>query len=91
MWIEQWSLPQAVMWEANHQEREVALYVRWVIKSERPAAAVGLGTLVKQLQEALGLSLPGLARNRWIIASTTGETRPRVVASASSKERVSAG
>lgn len=79
------------MWEANHQEEEVAAYVRWFAKAERPDAATNLGTLVKQLQEALGLSLPGLARNRWIIASFTSEKRPSMVVSTSTKERVNAG
>ena len=89
LWEREWRRPQAVMWEANHQEEEVATFVRWFAKAERPDAATNLGTLVKQLQETLGLSLPGLARNRWIIASASGEIRPRMVASVSSKERVS--
>jgi hypothetical protein len=89
LWTAEWKRPQAVMWEANGQELEVATYVRWFVRAEHHDAPVGLGTLVKQLQEALGLSLPGLARNRWIIASTSDEIRPRVVASASSKERLS--
>lgn len=55
------------MWERHELEVEVALYVRNLAKVERPKAATGLGTLVKQQQEALGLSLPGLARLRWII------------------------
>jgi hypothetical protein len=88
LWIIEWRRPQAVMWEANHQETEVALYVRALKEAEKQSASVPSRTLVKQLQEALGLSLPGLARNRWIIASVTGDTRPRMVASASTKERV---
>jgi hypothetical protein len=92
IWAEEWRRPQAVMWEANHQEREVALYVRWVVKSERPDAAIALGTLVRQLQESLGLSLPGLARNRWIIASTDDRAeRPQLVGGMSTKERRRAG
>ena len=76
------------MWEANHQEEEVATFVRWFAKAERPDAATNLGTLVKQLQETLGLSLPGLLRNRWIIASTAAGVRPRVVSSSSTKDRL---
>lgn len=77
------------MWEANRQQMEVALYVRWLVKSEKPDATVAVGTLVRQLQESLGLSLPGLARNRWIIASTdTASDRPRLVAGTSTKERL---
>lgn len=89
VWADEWSRPQAVMWEANHQEREVASYVRWFVKSEAHDAPIALGTLVRQLQEALGLSLPGLARNRWVIAGTTDEDRrPTVVGGTSTKERL---
>lgn len=88
IWEGEWRRPQAVMWEANSQQTEVALYVRWLVKSERPDAAVALGTLVRQLQESLGLSLPGLARNRWIIATTDeGSTKPRV-AYTSTRDRI---
>jgi hypothetical protein len=55
------------MWERNGQELEVALYVRSVRVAEMPSAPANARTLVKQQQEALGLSLPGLARNRWRI------------------------
>ncbi len=70
LWAHEWTRPQAVMWEANHQEVEVGLYVRSLRQAESPKAPVGLRTLVKQMQESLGLSLPGLARNHWIIATS---------------------
>jgi hypothetical protein len=58
-----------MLWEANGQELEVALYVRAVRIAENPKAKAGDRNLVKQLQEHLGLSQPGLARNHWIIDS----------------------
>jgi hypothetical protein len=67
LWAREWQRPQAVAWEANQQHVEVALYVRSLADAEKPKATVAIRTLVKQLQEALGLSLPGLARNHWII------------------------
>lgn len=67
VWAGEWRRPQAVEWERNGQELEVALYVRALVAAEAPDAKVTLRTLVKQQQEALGLSLPGLARNRWRI------------------------
>ena len=63
------------MWEANGQQVEVALYVRSLVGAERPKASVALRTLVRQQQEALGLSLPGLLRNRWIIAEMPAPER----------------
>jgi hypothetical protein len=69
LWAQEWRRPQAIMWEANGQELEVALYVRAVRIAEGAKAKVGDRNLVPRLQEALGLSQPGLARNHWIIDS----------------------
>jgi hypothetical protein len=67
IWAHEWKRPQAMMWEANGQELEVALYVRTVREAERPKTATALRTLLVRMQEHLGLSQPGLARNRWLI------------------------
>lgn len=58
------------MWERNGQAVEVAMYVRTLVVAERPAASMSSRILLRQQQEALGLSLPGLARLRWRIAAT---------------------
>lgn len=67
IWATEWARPQAIVWERNGQELEVALYVRSLIDAERHGAPVNSRTLVKQLQESLGISVPGLLRNRWKI------------------------
>jgi hypothetical protein len=67
LWADLWQMPQAIMWEGNGQELEVGLYVRAVRIAESPKAKVGDRNLIPRLQEALGLSQPGLARNHWII------------------------
>jgi hypothetical protein len=67
LWADEWKRPQAIMWQANGQELEVALYVRAIRIAENPKAKAGDRTLVVRLQEHLGLSQPGLARNRWMI------------------------
>ena len=72
IWEREWKRPQAIMWERNGQEHEVALYVRTLVRAEDPEVSAALLTLVRQMQEALGLSIPGLHRNRWIIAEATG-------------------
>lgn len=66
--------PQAIMWEANGQELEVALYVRTLRKAEEPKASATMRTLIVRWQEVLGLSQPGLLRLRWRIA---GEPAPQ--------------
>lgn len=75
LWALEWARPQALMWEVNGQALEVAMYVRTVRDAEKPKASVAARTLVKQQQEALGLSLPGLARQRWIIDHDPGQAQ----------------
>lgn len=67
LWEREWRRPQALMWEANGQETEVALFVRSLATAEKPKAHTTVRTLVKQQMEALGLTLPGLRSNRWVI------------------------
>lgn len=67
LWAEEWSKPQAVMWERLRLGYEVALYVRRCLEVELHGSIPALGTLLRQQQESLGLSLAGLLRNRWRI------------------------
>jgi hypothetical protein len=67
VWAGLWTKPQALMWEAAGQEREVANFVRTQVEAEKRGAAAALRTLVLRMEEHLGLSQPGLARNRWLI------------------------
>lgn len=79
------------MWERNGQQSEVALYVRAFAAAEKLNASVASRILVKQLQEVLGLSLPGLHRNRWIIdhgVSDSSQVRPPVATSAKDRLKV---
>lgn len=71
IWAELWSTPQALMWEAAGQEREVANFVRTQAEAEKRGAPSALRTLVLRMEEHLGLSQPGLARNRWTIVDDT--------------------
>ncbi len=66
-WEREWRRPQAVQWERNQQFEEVALYCRALADAQLPDAKTPSRTLVKQMMENLGISLPGLMRNRWRI------------------------
>jgi hypothetical protein len=85
-WKREWRRPQAVMWERHGQQEEVALYVRALAEAEKLDASVASRTLVRQLQESLGISLPGLARNRWRIGEAQPEQK-RTSSGASSRRR----
>lgn len=87
LWDAEWRRPQALMWERNGQQLEVALYVRSLVAAESKDAPTIARTLVRQQQEALGLSVPGLHRNRWLIEAVAD--RPAEVrSSASSRSRL---
>ena len=86
VWAAQWVKPQAVEWERNRQFEEVALYVRALVAAEALDAPVNARTLAKQLQESLGLSLPGMLRLRWRI----GEPEKPATRSVSAKRSGSA-
>lgn len=85
LWAQEWKRPQAIMWERNGQELEVALYVRAVIAAEQHGAATNTRTLVKQLMEALGVSVPGMLRNRWRI-ERDGDEAPTVATNGATKD-----
>jgi len=74
LWARLWAKPQATRWEVLGQVDEVALYVRRWTEAEKPGAAVASVVVVRQLGDALGLTIPGLLRNRWQIGSA--ESRP---------------
>lgn len=71
----------------------MALYVRSVVVAEKTSAPTFARQLVLKQQEALGLSLPGLARNRWRIGEEESlpKRTPRVAAAARDRFRVVSG
>jgi hypothetical protein len=95
-WRRLWAKPQAVMWEKQGQVDEVALYARRLAQVEAPDAPVNLGTLVRQLADALGITLPGMLRLRWHLAApgsapaaaSEGETPRRGPAGPTSRGRL---
>jgi hypothetical protein len=76
LWADLWAKPQALMWEAKRQELQVALYVRSLREAEHVGASVASRTLLLRQEEYLGLSEPGLARNRWIIVEDAALAEP---------------
>ena len=86
LWVAMWRQPQAVAWEDNAQEFEVAMFVRALKDAEDPDSSVAARTLVRQQMDSLGITSPGLRANRWRIGDpspekratgTAGRSRPR--------------
>jgi hypothetical protein len=76
VWASLWSKPQAVAWSRFQLEDQVALYVRRWCEAEEPGSPTALSTLVRQLADSLGLTVPGMHSLRWkIAADETAEKR----------------
>jgi hypothetical protein len=95
LWCDLWSRPQAVMWERLDQRYEVAMFVRKLAEAEMPKASVELQKVVRQYLDSLGLSVQGMLRNRWRIATpeqdqadTDQATAPKVPARPSARDRL---
>lgn len=67
LWAREWDRPQGILWVLNDQIVEVAFLVRQMAEAETPFAPAATRTLVRQMMESLGISTPGMLRNRWRI------------------------
>lgn len=67
LWAELWAKPQAVEWQRNRQELEVALLVRAISTAQGEKSTAADGSLVQRKMNDLGLTVPGLRANRWRI------------------------
>jgi hypothetical protein len=88
LWAREWQRPQAVAWEVNGQELEVAVYVRTFGEAEVRGASVARRRLVHQCLDSLGITIGGLRANRWVIADAEDlEERPAAPPQPDAKER----
>lgn len=54
LWADLWGIPQAVIWEESHAQREVAQYVRWKIAGEQ--GDLDSAKEARMLSDRLGLN-----------------------------------
>jgi len=73
LWGQEWRRPQALVWEANGQVLEVALYVRTLRRAEAVKASKALLSELRIQMDSLGLTIPGMLRLHWRIV---GEPSP---------------
>lgn len=90
LWEAEWRRPQAIMWETQGQELEVALFVRAVRKAEMASAPAAAGNLVRQMMDNLGISAPGLLRLKWRIVdgAAQGRAQAKKPARAGARDRL---
>ena len=81
LWGEMWAKPQAVEWERMKMTDQLGLYVRSLAEAEVPDSRPAVRTLVRQMGDALGLTIPGMRSLRWVIADSADD---RTVSSARS-------
>lgn len=70
LWAQMWGKPQALLWERNGQEFEVATFVRRFAEAEQPGSPIASGTLVRQLMDSLLLTIPAMRTARVQIAAS---------------------
>ena len=70
LWDVYWRKPQAIIWDRNNQQIEVALHVRRISEVEIPDSPTALGTLVRQQMDALLLTIPAMNAAHILISST---------------------
>lgn len=80
VWAQSWRTPQAAAWAVEGWRwRTVALWVRWSVRMEDPAASATLGTVVVRLADQVGMTPAGLRENGWKISAgqaSTSEVKP---------------
>lgn len=83
-WNREWKRPQATKWLELGLELQVALYVKWLVRSELPNAPANLSTSILRIQDELGITISGLLKHRWVmpdVAHTEPEETPAPKAS----------
>lgn len=88
MWVREWQRPQAIEWERRGLELQVAIYVRTIGDAIKPGAPVARMAEARKLMDDLGLSVGGLAKNRWIIDDEPQTRAPRRDATSTAKDRI---
>lgn len=93
LWESYWRKPQAILWERNGQQLEVALHVRTFAEAEKADSAASLRTLVRQQMGELLLTIPAMLAARVRIADDEVAARREVVRperSSSARDRLKA-
>lgn len=69
-WRQMWTMPQALVWEADQAVDIVAFYVRTFLEAMKPKAGAQARTFVRTLSADLLLTPDSLMRARYVIAGS---------------------
>jgi hypothetical protein len=69
-WREMWTMPQALIWEADRSYDLVAFYVRTYLEAMKPRAGAQARMFVRQLSNDLYLAPSALAQGRYVVMGT---------------------
>lgn len=62
LWAELWTLPQAALWVDYHQDHQVGMYVRTLLRSQEPGATKAMGKVAHSMAVGLLLTPTSLLR-----------------------------
>ncbi|AON97367.1 terminase small subunit [Gordonia phage Nyceirae] len=77
VWADLWRTPQAAQWARERWRwRSVAMYVRWVVRSEDKEATAATINAAQRLADQIGLTPAGLKENGWLIVADDSTSNP---------------
>lgn len=73
LWRRFWKMGQSIIWESQHQQMPLAIYVRLLVRIEAEDFDVPASLLTQSriMADDLGITIPGMTRNRWRYATTS--------------------
>ena len=83
VWRSLWKKPQAIVWEEQGSERQVAMYVRTSVEAEEPGATAAIRGLLLRQENDLLLSHAALLRAGFRITTNPAAAAPAATVSAS--------
>ena len=72
LWRQFWRMGQSIVWESQHQQLPLAIYVRLLVGIENELFEVPASRITQSriMAEDLGITITGMTRHKWRYAST---------------------
>ncbi len=76
-WERLWGMPQARMWQLQHQHAQLAQYVRALVASMKADSGPSMKQTVIRMEGELGISLSGMLKLGWQHEEPPAATSPK--------------